>query len=269
MIATVAKLRDALAVGLIALRVTPNMLTIAGFVLTGIAAGCLVFGAGNAAPWEHGVAPVPTSWWPLLAAVVLNGASAFDMLDGTVARLGKSESRFGAILDSTLDRFSDLFVFLGCAIHFSLSGNVTYVALSGMAAGNAVLISYVKARTENLIEGCGVGFWQRGERCVLFLAAAYLGHIPAALWMLALFPLGTVFRRIRHAHRMIVRAGDDRGPAGLAAYLTPWRHPRGSAGYNLCAAAVLGFVIAAPLLWRGFYGGRDVIGVLLRPLVGR
>ena len=61
--------------------------------------------------------------------------------------------------------------------HFAWYGNITYVVLSIAALGNAVLISYVKARAENLVDHCGVGAWQRGERCVVFLFAAFVGYL--------------------------------------------------------------------------------------------
>ena len=78
---------------------------------------------------------------------------AMDVLDGAVARMGRLESGFGAVLDSTLDRLSDSAVFMACAVHFAWTGNVTYVCLSLMALANAYPISSVKARAENVVRG--------------------------------------------------------------------------------------------------------------------
>ncbi len=261
------KLRDALGAELIALGVTPNTITVAGCIMTGCAGVCLAVGAGHALPWEVHRASGPTSWWPLAGALLLTIACASDLLDGAVARGGNLATRFGAVLDSTLDRLSDLLIFFGCAIHFSLAGNVTYVTLCVMAAANAVLISYVKARTEDLIGDCGVGYWQRGERCGLFLAAAYFGHIPAALWLLATLPMLTVIRRLRHAYDYVTEHGPWE-PGSRVRHWMPWRHPRGSAGYDLCGGLLLAFVVAAPLLWPFFYGGSDPLRSLLGGLTG-
>ncbi|UCC30249.1 MAG: CDP-alcohol phosphatidyltransferase family protein [Phycisphaerales bacterium] len=256
------KLRKVAASGLISLGVTPNMLSVAGFVLTGCGAVCLLLGAGHAAPWEVRIAPTSASWWPLMGAILLTVAGASDLLDGEVARLGDLGTSFGAVLDSTLDRFSDFLIFAGCAVHFSFAGNVTYVTLSLAAAANAVLTSYVKARAENFVDDCSVGYWQRGERCGLFLAAAYTGHIPAALWLLGTLPILTVIFRLRYAHTAVT--GAKRGePSGWVRHVMLWRRPRGSAGYDVCAGLVLGFVVIAPLLWPGFYGTGDPLRAIL------
>ena len=152
------KFRDTAAGILLALGVTPNMLTVAGLVLTAGAGVCLMMGAGQTAPWEAGKVSSASSWWPFLAALLLTVAGAADLLDGAVARVGNMATPVGALLDSTLDRFSDLFIFLGCAVHFSVAGNITYLGLSVGAAVSALLISYVKARAENLIDDCEVGY---------------------------------------------------------------------------------------------------------------
>ena len=261
------RMSDSVAEILVTLGVTPNMLTVSGFLLTVCAAGCLLIGAGHVAPWEASRSLTGTSWWPLAAAVLLSLAGIADLLDGAVARRGNLATRFGGLLDSTLDRFSDLAVFLGCALHFSVAGNVTLVALSMAAAMNAILISYVKARAESMIADCEVGFWQRGERCGLFLLAAYLGHIPASLWLLGTLPIFTVLRRLRHARCALTNATPWE-PAGWARHLQPWRHPRGSAGYDVSAALGLLFVIAGPLLWPGLDGASDPLRPLLAGLTG-
>lgn len=211
---TVGRWCDAVAASLIALGVTPNMLTAAGTVLTGLASVFLILGAGHAPVWEASRAIGPSSLWPLWAAIVLTVAFACDLLDGAVARVGNQRTEFGAFLDSTLDRFSDLFIFGGCAIHFAYTGNVTYAALSITAAANGVLISYVKARAENFVDDCGVGYWQRGERCGLFLAGAYFGHIPAALWLLGTLPITTVIHRIVRTHLLLEHSAKSSGDTG-------------------------------------------------------
>ena len=197
-----------------------------------------------------------------MIAGLLTVAFASDLLDGAVARRANLGTRGGALLDSVLDRCSDLLVFLACAIHFSIGGNVTYVALSVAAAANAMLISYIKARAENFIDDCGIGYWQRGERCGLFLVAAYLGHIPAALWVLGTLPAATVFRRFFHARRAIAEGGNAL-PVTCTTSLLLWRHPRGSPGYDVCVGVALAFVIAGPLIWSVFQAEADPLRELL------
>ena len=68
---TAIRLRDSVASGLVAAGVTPNVLTVAGFLLTCCASACLLVGAGDAAPWEANRAATATSWWPLIAALFL------------------------------------------------------------------------------------------------------------------------------------------------------------------------------------------------------
>jgi len=249
----VAALRDRVAALLVALGATPNTLTVGGFLLTCLAAACLVRGAGDAPPWERAAGPPRVSLWPQGAALILLLAFALDMLDGAVARLGKLQSRFGAVLDSTLDRLSDFAIFGACTVHFALAGNVTYLVLSLLALLHAFCISYVKARAECVVESCGVGAWQRGERCGLFLIAAAAGHIPAALWLLATLPALTVVRRCLHVHAL-ANGRQPWKPTGRFERLALWRHPRGSAGYDTLAALAILFVIAGPWLWPTLYG---------------
>ncbi len=243
-----SKSRDALARGLLRLGATPNALTVLGCLLTCAAAACLVVGAGHVPPWQRADAGISQSWYPLIAASILLLAFAFDVLDGAVARVGGMTTPFGAVLDSTLDRISDMALFGGCALHFAWHGNVTYVALSIAALSNAVMISYVKARAENLVDHCGVGSWQRGERCVLFLFAAIVGHIPAALWVLGTFPFFTAVRRLRHAHRRAGQRTLER-PSGWRWFVQPWRHRRASPGYVLASAALFAFVLLGHRVW--------------------
>ena len=249
--------RDALARGLLAVGATPNMLTVAGFGATCVAGVCFLVGAGHLLPGGGPNAPAPISWWPLLAAVFLTLAGAMDMLDGALARTGSLQSRFGEVLDSFLDRCSDLAIYVGCALHFALVGNLTYVALSLLGLSNALLTSYVKARAENVVESCGVGYWQRGERIAAFIIAGFAGHVPAALWLTGVLPLFTVVRRVRHVRGLLSESGKSWEPTGLMQFLTPWRHPRGSIGYDLVTGVNIAVLIAGPWVWPFLYARSD------------
>lgn len=117
------------------------------------------------------------------------------MLDGAIARVGNMSSRFGAILDSTLDRFSDMAIFIGCTLHFVLTEevNLTLLVLAIVALCNSVLISYIKARAEEIVADCSVGYWLRGERFAAVLIGCATGHVIAVLWQLGVLNALTVW----------------------------------------------------------------------------
>jgi CDP-diacylglycerol--glycerol-3-phosphate 3-phosphatidyltransferase len=258
----VVGLRDAVAGGLAARGVGPDALTWSGLVLAGAAAACFFLGAGDAGPWAASAGGTAAgSWWPVAGGAALLLTATLDMLDGALARAGGRASDFGALLDSTLDRVGELLVYLGCAAHFALAGNATYAALGLLAVGGSFLVSYTKARAENVGVPCAVGFWQRGERLVLFVVAAVAGHVPAGLWMLAVGPWFTVSRRLRAARAVLSGQADERGE-GLRR-LAIWRWPRGSLGHDLCTVIVAAYLLAAPWLSPVFTAGADPLRSLV------
>lgn len=243
--------------------VTPNMLSWWGLFTTLGCAVCLALGAGHALPVEAGAVEAPTSWWPVWAAFFLGLASALDLLDGALARHGGTASNYGALLDSTLDRFGDMAIFVGCGVYFATHGNATYTLLSGIALTATVQVSYVKARGENLTTGLGMGYWQRGERCALLILATGVGRVPFALWVLAIFPMLTVLRRYLEAKRKLV--GDDRLPAAEAAALRLAPHwSRRSPWFWALASAIALATWAVPRWIPFFQGVADPLGDLLR-----
>jgi len=177
--------RDALARRLLGLGVGPNALTITGLVFTAAAAICLAQGAG-AEP--RTLAGVGQSWWRLWAGIFLLLCGAADMLDGALARLGGKMTKFGAFLDSVVDRYSDIMLFLGIVLYYARLENLTYQVLATVGMANALIISYAKARAEDFIPSCRVGYWERGERFAALTIATFAGGIPAVLWELAIFP---------------------------------------------------------------------------------
>ncbi|HAU37845.1 MAG TPA: hypothetical protein DCX07_09030 [Phycisphaerales bacterium] len=242
--------RDFVARGLLRLGVTPNMLTLTGMAFTAAAAVCYALGSGSrfANPWGH------NDWangYLLLAGALLILASACDMLDGAVARLGNRGTVFGAFLDSTLDRYSDFAVYAGIAAHYALvePANVTFILLCMLAFFNAFMISYARARAEDLIARCRVGYWQRGERSAAILIATFSFNIPALVVQQALSPLFTALRRIFHTKRVIEgkRVIEDvrEGPWWLKIRL--WRWPRMTVPYDLITGLNIAWLIFAPL----------------------
>jgi CDP-diacylglycerol--glycerol-3-phosphate 3-phosphatidyltransferase len=123
-------------------------------------------------------------------------AGLCDLLDGPVARRQGRISLFGGFLDSVLDRYADLILFLGLLIYYVHVNRFTYAFLVGAAAAGAVMVSYAKARAESLVPGQGVGFWERPERLALMILGALVNRMPSALWILAIGPNITVIHNI-------------------------------------------------------------------------
>jgi len=171
------------------------------------------------------------------------------MLDGAVARLGDKKTRFGAFLDSTLDRYSDFAVYAGIAAYYALvvPGNITFVLLSMLALFNAFMISYARARAEDLIESCTVGYWQRGERSAAILIATFAHNIPALVVQQAALPLLTVLRRIFYTKAVLEGKNPiiDARKGGLWVKLRPWRWPRATVPYDVVSIANIAWLLFA------------------------
>ena len=103
----------------------------------------------------------------LVGGILVLCTGAFDTLDGAVARLTGNGSKFGAFLDSTLDRWAEGIIFTGLAWLFAVRGTQTELALSVLTLVGSMLISYTRARAEGLGIDCNVGFLQRPERLLL------------------------------------------------------------------------------------------------------
>ena len=113
----------------------------------------------------------------LLAAILLVISGLFDLLDGIVARAAHMSSRFGALLDSTVDRLADALPLLGLVVACSHTPLASAVLVTAMMTGFAV--SYVRARAEGLGISLPPLFMRRAERLVLLLAALVVGSITA------------------------------------------------------------------------------------------
>jgi CDP-diacylglycerol---glycerol-3-phosphate 3-phosphatidyltransferase len=125
-------------------------------------------------------------------------AGLCDLLDGPVARLQNRVSVFGGFLDSILDRYADLILFLGLLVYYASVNRFIYAFLAGAAMAGAVMVSYAKARAESLVPNEDVGFWDRPERLVLMILGALANRMPPVLWILAIGPNITVIHRIVH-----------------------------------------------------------------------
>jgi CDP-diacylglycerol---glycerol-3-phosphate 3-phosphatidyltransferase len=243
--------RDAIARGLVKCRVTPNALTLAGGAITAGAGVCYALGVGRG---EYA--------WLVWAAVLLILASACDMLDGAVARIGGKSSVFGEFLDSTLDRFSDFAIYAGIAIGYASlpTANLTFVLLAMFSFFNAITISYTKARAENLIESCPVGYWQRGERSAAVLIATFSNNIPALLVQQAILPIFTILRRMSYTKAITEgkTVVTDPRKGGLWLKLHLWYWPRMSLQYDFVTGVNIAWLIFVPI------GAYDLLGQWLR-----
>lgn len=168
--------------------VTPNAVTIAGFVLTILST--VMLATGNL-------------FW---GGFVLWGAAMFDMLDGALARYANQVSKFGAFLDSTLDRYSESITFLGLAVYFSYKpGSQIELFLIFLTLIGSWMVSYTRARAEGLGIECKGGILQRPERLTILITGLILGLVSPALWILAIFTNITSLQRIYDVYTKVGR----------------------------------------------------------------
>lgn len=163
--------------------ISPNILTIIGFLITAIAAASIPFNL-------------------IIGGILILLGGFFDMLDGIVARTNGKNTKFGAILDSTLDRYSDSFIFIAVAWYFFDKNNLAGVVLAAISLVGALLISYVKARAEGIDIECNVGLMERPERVVLLAFGCITEWLFSVIIILSLFSHITVIQRILHIYRM-------------------------------------------------------------------
>ena len=123
-----------------------------------------------------------------------------DIIDGKVARKKGLSSKFGALFDSSLDRYAELFMFLGVAIYFVQKDYSITSILVFLALGGSMMVSYVRARAESLGYECKVGIMQRPER-IVFVGISSLIHswvLVFAIWMIAILANFTAIQRMYH-----------------------------------------------------------------------
>lgn len=170
--------------------VTPNQLTLIGLGLNVIVAIVIATGEFR------------------LGGVLLLIASAFDMLDGAVARATQSISKIGGFLDSTLDRYSEIVVYLGVLIYLLDTDDArTASILVVVASTGALMISYARAKAESIGYTASVGLAARPERVVLLALFLIFGWTIWALWLLAFVTHITAITRIVHVWRLASRDG--------------------------------------------------------------
>jgi CDP-diacylglycerol--glycerol-3-phosphate 3-phosphatidyltransferase len=168
-------------------------------------------------------------------------AGLCDLLDGPVARRQGRVSLFGAFLDSILDRYADLILFLGLLVYYSHVNRFGYAMLAGAAMAGSVMVSYAKARAESLVPTSEVGFWERPERLVLMILGGLTNRMDIVLWILAIGPNITVIHRILHTWQQ-TKAADS----SAASNQNAGGRQRGVANHSAPASASLRTVAGDP-----------------------
>jgi CDP-diacylglycerol--glycerol-3-phosphate 3-phosphatidyltransferase len=189
-----------IATGLGRLGLTPNALTVIGFLGTGAAA----------------IAAAAQAW--LLAGVLVIVFGIFDMFDGALARATGRASKFGAFLDSTLDRTGESLVLAGVAVGCAAAGFIEAVLLAGLAATFASGVTYTRAKAESLGVHGEVGIAPRPERLLLLAAGLVLagllggvgtgvvdGNVPIliSLGLITILSAITILQRIVHVRQQL------------------------------------------------------------------
>lgn len=164
--------------------ISPDAVTILGALLVGVAA--VLIGAGHFR----------------LAAGVLIMAMPLDALDGAIARALQRRNRFGALLDSTLDRFADGLLLLGLIVYFGQRDQWSAAVTSGLALIGAYGVSYVRARAEGLGIACKDGLFSRLERTLILIGALLTGWVVPGVVILALGSNLTALQRVLLVYRV-------------------------------------------------------------------
>ncbi len=167
-----------------AIRVRPDALTVAGWVLSVCAATLFALG------------------YTKTAGAVMLFAGLFDALDGAVARESNLMSSFGAFLDSTLDRLSESAIFIGIVFFYASSSRPYEALLVGVAMTFSLMTSYTRARAEGLGFECEVGLLERAGRVVILSLFSLTGFLIAGVGLVAVGAFVTTAQRIRHVRRL-------------------------------------------------------------------
>lgn len=163
---------------------TPNTITIMGFLVT-VGAGVLIV-TGHL----------------FAAGFVVLAAGFFDILDGALARSTNRVTRFGAVLDSTLDRLAEAVILIGLLVVYAREAAVAEVTLVSVTLIGSQLVSYVRARAEGIGLQCDVGIFTRAERVVVLALGLLLSQFDyaliIALVIILVFSYVTVGQRLFH-----------------------------------------------------------------------
>lgn len=165
--------------------ISPSSFTLAGMIITSMAAAALILGQMR------------------IGGILILIGGLCDSIDGSLARSGGKATRFGALLDSAVDRYSEFAMFFGIIAYFVMMKDYTTSVVAFLALCGSIMVSYSRARAESLGFEAQSGFMQRAERIVL-LGSGALFHpllFKLSIWLVAIFANFTAFQRIRRAYQ--------------------------------------------------------------------
>jgi len=185
------------------MNINPNFFTVLGLVITSM--GTVVLFINPA--WLH--------WTGVL--ILLGGMC--DMIDGKLARTSGRTTKFGALFDSSLDRYSEVIMFFGIAAYYVRHDSYLLSVMTFVALGGSTMVSYVRARAEGLGFEAKVGWMQRAERVLLIGAAAMFNFnlfpiasfagpvhqvtlLDLAIWLVAIFSNITALQRLYYVYQL-------------------------------------------------------------------
>jgi CDP-diacylglycerol--glycerol-3-phosphate 3-phosphatidyltransferase len=192
-----AELRALARNRLIESRLTPNAISLTGFILNVVAAVLVLE--------EHFV----------LGALAFIVGSLMDMLDGRYSRMSGKGTPFGAFLDSTLDRIEEGIVLAAVATYYAKRGQEAVVGATVLAVVGSYMVSYTRARAEALGVECKVGIASRAVRVVILSAGLVFAGgeivedfdlLEPAIYVVAALTIFTTLQRVLHVRRQLVRA---------------------------------------------------------------
>lgn len=164
--------------------INPNVITFIGMIIT--SSSCFL---------------IPINLF--LGGIFILAGGAFDFLDGILARVNKKVSKFGALLDSTLDRIADGFIFVGIAWYFFRISDNNALLLTLLCMIASYLISYIRARAEGLGVSCNVGIIERPERLILLAFGCLTSLLYYIIILLTLLSWLTVAQRILYVRKQL------------------------------------------------------------------
>jgi len=180
------RLLDPLVRALAKRGIHPHSLTLAGFVLTCMAAVALSKGGLRTG-----------------GLLILLGGLC-DIIDGNLARCSGKATRFGALLDSVIDRYSEFVMFLGIAAYFIILKNYFILVGTFIALCGSIMVSYTRARAESLGFESKAGMTQRAER-IVFLGFGALIHpmvFKLSIWLVAILSNITALQRLHRSYQL-------------------------------------------------------------------
>jgi len=171
--------------------ISPNVITVTGFLLMA------------------GVAFVLARGYLVWGGLLIIAAALFDAIDGTLARMMGRTSRFGAFLDSTLDRFSEAIIFLGLFIYLIGQDQKIELILIYATVVGSMMVSYARARAEGIGVPLKDGLFTRFERIFILVVGLLFNQLTLALWVLAIFTNLTAIQRMYLVWR--ITGGEEGG----------------------------------------------------------